>query len=144
VTKPGTNVDALMRALAVVQRDGFLAGIDFIADEIAAPDIEFSSLLASSVEGRSVFKGRDEVRDYWVEFLNHFDFAVKRAEVSTEADGDLIVASGRIVGEARGSGMPLDQQVASLFEFEGGKLIRASSYLSRDEAVAAATEMANA
>jgi ketosteroid isomerase-like protein len=51
--------------------------------------------------------------------------------------GDQIVVFARLRGRAHASGIPLDEPVAHVFTFRGGKLARLHVYEDRDEALKA-------
>jgi ketosteroid isomerase-like protein len=52
--------------------------------------------------------------------------------------GDRVVAVLRISGTGASSGAPVSQQVAFVWTFEGGKIVRGKSFTSRAEALEAA------
>ena len=48
---------------------------------------------------------------------------------------DLVVVLGRLEGRGRGSGVPVDSPVGSVWDFRGDKISRLRAYLDHDEAL---------
>ena len=52
--------------------------------------------------------------------------------------GESVLWPGRIEGRGRGSGVPVDSPMGAVFNFRGGGVWRARSYLDNSEALRAA------
>jgi ketosteroid isomerase-like protein len=99
-------------------------------------DFEFVPAVAATVEGGSV-KGADglarffeEMDETWETFrLEPEDFRLV---------GEVVLFHGRVIAKGRGSGVELDQPIASVVRFRDEKIARMQSYLDLEEALAAA------
>jgi hypothetical protein len=56
----------------------------------------------------------------------------------------VVVTSTKLVGAGRGSGVPVELEMATVMQFESSKLRRGVVHRSRQEAMAAAMELADA
>ena len=110
-----------------------------VIDEVFDPEIEFSPLLAREVEGRA-YHGRDEVRAFFEE-LNDMLGGMRYSESEYQVvSDDVIVLLTTLSGTARGSDVPVEQDLALVCEFRDGLVLRLTAYGSRDEALEAAQE----
>ncbi len=102
---------------------------------LTTPDFEWTTSM-TAVEGE-VFWGREGIETYfermreaWEEFLS----------IGSEYRdlGERVLFIGRVQGQGRGSGVPVDAALGILFDFRGGKISRSRSYLDHGEALRAA------
>ena len=87
----------------------------------------------------TVFRGRQGIRDYFAWLAEAFEEFRSEVEEIIDAGEDRVVAL--LIASARGkaSGVPLDdQRFAIVFTFQGKRIARADSYLTRAEALEAA------
>jgi ketosteroid isomerase-like protein len=72
----------------------------------------------------------EEISDTWSEF---------RAIAEEYRDlGDRVLLLGRFEGRGKGSGVPVDAQLGTLYDFRDGKMLRSRVYLDHGEALRAA------
>ena len=114
---------------AMARRD--LEAIDALVREHVAPDAEFESAMTGQVY-RGAQGAKDLAADLWETLDYHL--AIEEAIDS----GDQVVAVLRISGRGAHSGVPASQQVAMVWTFEDGRIVRGKSFTSRAEALEAA------
>ena len=140
---PGSeNVDTLRRWSDTYQRAGF-EGAAGLVEEIFDPEVEFSPLLAREVERRT-YRGHDGVRAFFEELgdtLGDLRYSASEFEV---VDDNVILLLTTLSGTGRGSAVPVGQDLALVYEFRDGLVVRFTAYGSRDEAFQAAQEVLRA
>ena len=84
-----------------------------------------------------VYRGHDEIRQ-WVEAGLQIFPGVQWTleEVLHDADDQVVVRTG-FRGQGGGSGVPVDQTVFHLIEFDDGLVVRAKAWFDRDQALEA-------
>jgi ketosteroid isomerase-like protein len=105
-------------------------------DDLFTPDFEWFPAFPGTVEGDG-YLGREgteryleEISDTWGEF---------RAIAEEYRDlGDRVLLLGRFEGRGKGSGVPVDAQLGTLYDFRDGKMLRSRVYLDHGEALRAA------
>jgi ketosteroid isomerase-like protein len=127
----GENADRVRRAYEAFNRRDVDALLDLVDD-----DIEFVSVLAA-VEGAS-YRGRegirryvDDLRDAWADYR----WLVERV---VEVDEHTVVGVVTFKGRGRGSGMEMENRLATVFRLRGGLGWRIEAYTDVEEAFAAA------
>lgn len=127
------NVERFRRAAAAYNRrdlDAFLEAFD--------PAAETHPLtLAAFGRETTVYRGHDGIR----QFVREVEEVLPgiQVEVLEARDlGERVVAGGRLRARGRESGAEIESPVGWLIEFEDGRIIRMSDYLSFAEALAAA------
>jgi ketosteroid isomerase-like protein len=96
-------------------------------------DFEWHPVLVASVEG-GAYRGHDGFREFLSEWTSTWNSWNLEAEEMREF-GDQVLVLTRVRAEGRGSGVELDQSLAHLFEFRGGLICRAETFLDRDKAI---------
>jgi ketosteroid isomerase-like protein len=84
-------------------------------------------------------RGFEDVRSAfltWFEAFEHVDFRLD--EGSILESGDDVVATHRISGRGRGSGLTVDQRITLISTVRGGRVTRVTAYRDRAEALEAA------
>jgi ketosteroid isomerase-like protein len=102
----------------------------------ATADFEFVPAVAATVEGDSV-NGLEGM----IHFLEEMDESWETFRIQPEdfrLVGEVVLVRGRVIAKGRGSGVELDQPIASVMHLRGEKIARLQSYLDLEEAVAAA------
>jgi ketosteroid isomerase-like protein len=94
--------------------------------EVVADNFEW--VMQGGLDGKSVWRGRDE----YVEFLQTWtaefpDWSV-RVERLIDAGPDRVVALTHQTGTGRASGAPVELSLGQITEFEGGRVIRVTNY----------------
>jgi ketosteroid isomerase-like protein len=124
------RIDFLRRGYEALQR-GDIDGFKALARERLDPHFEFHHVW----DGR-VFKGYEgtlewlsDTSETWEEYQQDLDEIV--------AFGDDVLVVVRISARGGGSGVPVAQELAVVWTFDGERAVRARSFASRDEAVRA-------
>jgi ketosteroid isomerase-like protein len=99
-------------------------------------DFEWCPALGMAVEGGS-FRGREGVETYFQVLDTTWEEVQLVAEEVRDL-GESVIWLGRIEGRGRGSGVPVDAPMGAVFDFRGGKISRARSYLDHAAALEAA------
>ena len=103
--------------------------------DVCHPEVEFSSMLAL-LEGR-VYRGHAGVRRYFADVAAAWDeWRVEIEHVLPAPDGRAVIVL-RMHVRGRGSGVPLEERVAHVWELRDGKLWRSTPYRDLDEALRA-------
>jgi ketosteroid isomerase-like protein len=124
------NVEVVKRALEAFSRgdaDAFAA--------LTTPDLEWKTGLGA-VEGE-IFRGWDGVQTYFRRLASAWDrFRFIPSELRDR--GDVVLALGRLEGQSRGGGVPVDSPVGAVWDLRDGKIWRLRAYLDQAEASAVA------
>lgn len=100
------------------------------------PEVEIHTVISDAFQGEP-FRGHDGARAWLANLDENFEtWAVLPDEFIEE--GDVLVVVGKVHGRGRGSGIEFDQPISWVARFRGDKLFRVSTYVDRDEALAAA------
>jgi ketosteroid isomerase-like protein len=125
------NVDVVRRATEAFRRRDAPALV-----ELCDPNIEFRSAFAAS--GGRTYRGYEDLPRYMDDIDATFDNWHTEDEETIDAGTDRVVQIYRIVGEGRGSGIPINQRIAILWTLRDGKLLVGVVYLHPDDALEAA------
>ena len=107
---------------------------DFTNADLYDPDVRFE--MPDWPEGASA-RGVEEMSRTWFQALNAWeDFRSEPQEFI--ANGPHVLVRNHIVARGRGSGLDVDADTASLFTFEGGKVVRLALYWNVERAREAA------
>jgi ketosteroid isomerase-like protein len=104
--------------------------------EPTTANFEWFPALGMAVEGGS-FRGPEGVESYFEALHATWDEVRLVAEEVRDL-GESVPWLGRIEGRGRGSGVPVDAPMGAVFDFRGGKVWRARSYLDHGEGLRAA------
>src|SRR5947209_8495259 len=95
------------------------------------------ALTAGGALERSVYRGPQGAAKY-MQDLDEVFVGTRVETISfTPVPPDRVLFEGRVTARGRESGVPLDVQIWSVWEFRGRKVYRGNAYLSRAEALAA-------
>jgi ketosteroid isomerase-like protein len=124
------NVETVRSAL-----DAFSRGdADAFAD-LTTADFEWSTGLGA-IEGE-IFREREGIETYFARLSENWEeFRFLSDEFRDLTN--LVVVLGRLEGQGRGSGVPVDSPVGAVWDFRGEKISRLRAYLDHDEALRAA------
>src|SRR3954451_17159034 len=104
------------------------------AVEFFSPDAEVRDL-ANAPDQARVVTGIDAIRESMTLWAAAFDSLTAEIEEWVDA-GDAVIAAVRWVGTGKASGISIDVRQFDLYEFEDGKVVRATLGLrSRQEAL---------
>ena len=107
-----------------------LDAIDALMREHVAPDAEFESALTGQT-----YKGTEGAHDLATDLWETLDYFPEIEELMDL--GERVAAVLRISGQGTSSGVPVSQQVAIVWTFEEGQIVRGKSFASRTEALEA-------
>jgi ketosteroid isomerase-like protein len=128
------NVEAVQRGVEAWNTDdldAYLAELD--------PDIEWHPSIEPGLEGKAtVFRGHDELRKVWREYLGEaWERLTLRPQEIRDLGGSVLLL-GRMDLTARTTGIEFSQEIGSLLEFRGRKIVRVRDFLTHAEALEAA------
>ena len=130
--------------VAIVRRvfEGFQAGLErgdpgaaYDDTDVLAPDAEW---IAVRDLGAEVFRGRDGFIEFmrrWTEDFEDWDIELERL---LDVGEDRVVAVFHQSATGSASGVPVELNVAIVYDLEGGRVVRMRNYLDLDEALEAA------
>jgi ketosteroid isomerase-like protein len=122
--------------LVLIGHEGFNRGDLSEAKAKVSDDVEWGT--TGSWPGLDeTYRGPDAL-DKWMETLHSewSSFRVTLDEVVEDA-GDAVLLVERLSGRGRESGIEVEMPVFSVYWGEGGRIVRRSSFRTRDEALAA-------
>jgi ketosteroid isomerase-like protein len=82
-------------------------------------------------------RGFDDVRNAFLTWFEAFEQVDFRLEGSILESGDDVLATQRISGRGRGSGLPVTQSITLIWTVRGGRVTRVRAYRERAEALEA-------
>jgi ketosteroid isomerase-like protein len=100
-----------------------------------AEDVEL--VPAAELEQRS-FRGREGFVEFMRGWTEDFEGWSAQLERLIDARNDSVVAFFHQTGTGRGSGVPVEQEYAVIYELQAGQLVRMRVYLDRAKALEAA------
>jgi ketosteroid isomerase-like protein len=122
-----TNVEAVRRGVEAFQR-GDLEGVLALARE------DFEIFLPQSLPNSGRYVGRDGFFTWLGQWLDAWeDFTVEITEVEPAGERH-VVADMRQSGRGRGSGIPVEMEIAYMWEVREGRFAAMHLYASRAEA----------
>jgi ketosteroid isomerase-like protein len=127
---PDSNVELVRRGLDAVSSGDLEAVIRLLSDDV---EIQSDVELPNSGE----FHGHDGFLEWLTAWLDAWEsFRVELREAT--AIGDAVVASVRQFGTGRGSGVDVEMDIAYLFRFRDGAIVRVELYADSERALGAA------
>jgi ketosteroid isomerase-like protein len=90
------------------------------------------------LDGRSVWRGREEFVEFVRTWIEDFEDWSIRVERWIDAGDDRVVAITRQTATGKGSRVPVEMNLSQVVELEGGRVARVRNYLSHVEALEAA------
>jgi ketosteroid isomerase-like protein len=137
-----SHVEALKGYFELYDREGFDAAVGR-AEGLFDPEVEFSPYLARELEGRT-YRGLEEVNEFFSELQQALGRVRYENRTFKEVGEDAVLLLARLAGSGRGSAVPVEQEVAILFEFREGLILRITAYGSHAEGINAAEERLDA
>ena len=110
--------------------------------DVVDDDVDYRAL-EGAPDDVGVMHGRDGLVRYladWAETFADFSTELEEAEAIGE---DQVVVVGRVSGRARASGVETELRLAVLYTVRGGRIVRGREYMTKDEALAAASQLDN-
>jgi ketosteroid isomerase-like protein len=125
------NVEFLRQGYEALQR-GDMEGFNALARERLDPDFDFHSVW----DGR-VFKGFEGSQEWVSDTREVWEDYDQEVEEIIDLGRDVVVVV-RISARGGGSGVPVAQELAVVWTFEGDRAVRARSFTSKAEALESA------
>jgi ketosteroid isomerase-like protein len=111
--------------------------IDYWYENAWDQDIDWRAV-EGAPDDSGVMHGRDRLRRYLEELQEAFDdIEVEPLELLDV--GERVVADVRLRGRSRGAGVPTELHFAITYLLRDGRVVSGREYLTRDEAIAAAS-----
>ena len=126
------KVDVAKRVVDAYNRrdvDGLLA-------ELATPDFEWYPGIVRALDGGG-YRGREGVDRFAADTSENWAELQIIAEEFRDL-GDRVLVLGRLKGQGKGSGAPVDAPYAGILDFRGDRIWRHRVYLDRAEGLRAA------
>jgi ketosteroid isomerase-like protein len=117
------NVDSVKRGFEAWNRDDFGTWIVQFA-----PEVEWSALTEE-------YQGHDGARQAWESFKGVVNLTVRFDDIRDL--GESVLALGEITGTGRTTGLHVGGELAQLFMFRDGKIVRVRDFRSHAEALEA-------
>ncbi len=127
---PPSRVEVVRAANEAANQGDLDAG-----ERLLDPDVEIHTRLVG-LEG-GVYRGLEGNRAYLAALDETFE-SFERELTEIVEIGERVVAGAHVHAVGRGSGVVVDQDFWSIFEFSGERISRFEVFLDRDEAFAAA------
>jgi ketosteroid isomerase-like protein len=96
---------------------------------------EYEWVVPIPFEGKSVWKGREEVVEFIRTWMDEFENYSVRLERLIDAGDDRVVLIFHQRATGKGSGAPVEWHLGQVLELEDGRLIRTRNYFDRSEAL---------
>ncbi len=126
------EIELVERAYALVRE----VGVDELLeryDEFFADDFEFRPVLAGSVEGRT-YRGRSGFEEYWRSFNDAFEGIEFIGPAFESVDADRILVTTTVRGHSAGAQVPIELEVAHLWEIKDGLIAAGETFTSPRDA----------
>ncbi len=132
----GGNADKLERLYDTFEHDGVGAAAQLI-EELFDPGVEFNPLQHGDAGGRT-YRGLEGMAGFFGELHGQIGDVQYEAPQFHPVGEELVVAFTRLVGRERGTSIPIRQDLALVYEFENGRVLRVNAYGTPAEALEAA------
>ncbi len=131
------NVERVQRFWQAFEDEGMQGAAALVA-ETFHPDVEFNPLEAGQAGGRT-YRGWGGMRAFFEELYEDFDEVTYEPPQFHPVGDDAVIAFSRLVGLARGTAIPMRQDLPLVYEFSEDGLVRSlTAYESPSEALEAA------
>ena len=127
---PRDKVDVAKRVIDAYNR----RDVDGLFAELATPDFEWYPAIVRALDGGGGggYRGRESVVEFAADIRENWETLQSLPEEFRDL-GDRVLVLGRLKGRGEGSGGPLDQRFAGIFDFRGDRIWRHRVYLDRAE-----------
>ena len=109
-----------------------------LAADCFAPEVEYRRIGAMTPDMEGRWFGRDEASTAMRDYLRPFsDYRIEAERIIDVSEGRVLVLSLH-TGRGKQSGVPIEHELADLFELRDGKVVSFHSYWNRADALEAA------
>ena len=126
------KVDVVKRVVEASNR----RDLDGAFAELLTPDFEWHPAIVRALDG-AVYRGREGVERFAADTSENWEELQNVAAEFREL-GARVFVLGRLRGRGKGSGAPVDQQYAGIYDFRGDRVWRYRVYFDRAEGLRAA------
>jgi ketosteroid isomerase-like protein len=102
--------------------------------ELLDEQAEFRSAIVGGIEG-GIYRGHDDIERYLEDLDDSFENWHTESERCLDLGGGKVLLLYRIVGEGKGSGVPVDQPAAILFTLRAGRITAGEVHLDPQDAL---------
>jgi ketosteroid isomerase-like protein len=137
------NLDLVRELFETLNSGGSEAVLSRVED-FATPEVEWRGVAATRAApgGDVTYRGYEGMRRFWAENEEIFE-GLHFEDVHYEAFGDrVVVVLARALATGRGSGISLDQEMATVYELEGGRIVAGENFASHVSALEEARRLA--
>jgi ketosteroid isomerase-like protein len=127
------NVELLRKAFAAYN-EGFRTGDPSKFLSLTDPDVVWHTTTGVM---EPVYRGREGVRRWMIEFYETWDELVVQPEEFMHADDDQVLTALRLRGRGKSSGVDVDMLLYEAITIRNGKLVGRRAYRNRAEALEA-------
>jgi ketosteroid isomerase-like protein len=110
--------------------------VDRAFAELVTPDFEWHPAIVRALDG-AVYRGREGVEQFAADTSENWE-ELRNVAAEFRDLGDLVFVLGRLKGRGKGSGAPVDQQYAGIYDFRGDRVWRYRVYFDHAEGLRAA------
>ena len=136
MTSGPSNAELIQGLWDTFESEGFAATAE-VVDRIFDEDVEFNPLEAGGAGGRT-YRGRDGMMGFFGELAEGFADVGFEPVQCHDVGGNVVVAFTRMVGTAKGTGLPMRQDLSLVYEFGEGRVQCVTAYDTPAEALEAA------
>jgi ketosteroid isomerase-like protein len=126
------KVDVVKRVVEASNR----RNVDGAFAELLTPDFEWHPAIVRALDG-AVYRGREGVERFAADTSENWE-ELQNVAAEFRDLGDRVFVLGRLKGRGKGSGAPVDQQYAGIYDFRGDRVWRYRVYFDRAEGLRAA------
>jgi ketosteroid isomerase-like protein len=125
------NIEVVRKSIDAYNRGGLDAWVASLS-----PDVVWESQRLPGL--REVYRGRAEVREWLEQLLELFEETHLEIEEITALSDDRVLIAYTQIGRGRGSGLPVEQSLWSIFWLAEGLITRRQAFRIKADALEAA------